>query len=229
MNSVIISFPRSGRTWLNVMIGLAICHHRGVSTDQCERERKKVVGATHDKTDKSLRVPYNKLGKVKIQYSGQKVLLLLREPKDTLVSAWLHAALNKKIYKNSLYDYIRDPRFGVMKIVTFYNIWFENNHIPAGFKSIWYEELCRTPFKALKSICKFFELPCTDTDIEFAVKTATLENLISLESSKRKNQDPESRYFRRGKIGGFVDYMSKEEIELCDKTIKTLMWPLYEF
>jgi len=210
------------------MIGLAMCHYRGVSTDQCKEERKKVVLATHDKTDKTLMVDYRNLNKDKKQYSDNSILLLLREPKDVLVSAWLHAVLNKKIYKDSLYNYIRDPRFGIMKIVTFYNIWFENCQVPAKFKSIWYEELCSTPFKTLKSICELFELPCTNTDIEFAVKTATLENLISLESSNRENKDPESRYFRRGKIGGFVDYMSEGDIELCDNTIKTLMWLLYE-
>lgn len=221
---IIVSFPRCGRTWLRVMIGLVICHNKGISTDLCDEERKKLVDATHDGTDKSKMQDYRVLSHDKKQYANRRVLFLLREPKDVVVSAWLHAVKNKGIYSESLKQYMRDPKFGIKKIVAFYNIWFENQMVPKKFKHVWYEHLTRYPIQELAEICTFLQIPHTLEDIKFAVEHSTLEMLHNLEDTKKKNKDPESYYFRRGKIGGFVDYMDVDDINYANNIIKGLAW-----
>lgn len=224
MKPVIVSFPRSGRTWLKIMIGLVACHNKGISSDNCEEERRKIVDATHDKTDKSLKVDYRDLKTDKKEYADKVVLLLLREPKDVVVSAWLHATKNKRIFKGSLQEYIRDSKFGIKKIVTFYNIWFQNRFVPKEFKVLWYEDLMWHTEERLKEVCALFGIPHTSQDIAFAVETTVLDNLRNLENNKKKYNDPERQYFRKGKINGYWDYMTEEDIKFCDEAIKELVW-----
>src|SRR5262245_10951427 len=101
----IISFPRSGRTWLRMMLDqLAVpveACHAGASTREA--------------------IHMDSLNTAALQ-AYDRVLLLLRDPRDTLVSGF-HEASTRFKYEGTMGDFIRDPHRGIEKIVTFNLMW----------------------------------------------------------------------------------------------------------
>ncbi len=225
MKPIIVSFPRSGRTWLITMIGLVVCYNKGLPTSQAMVERKKYVNATHDRTDKSLKVHADDLSTDKSAYADRRVLFMTRDPKDTLVSAHLHATKRKGNFDGTLSEYIRDPRYGIAKLARFNKIWFANQGVPERFMTISYEGLLDNPEYCLRAICVFLQVPHRPLDIELAVRDSSIEKLRDAEKTgyfeqgigkPKRPEDVDTYYHRKGGCGGYVDYMTKEDIEYCD-------------
>lgn len=230
-DGVIVSFPRSGRTWLMTMIGLAVCHRDGRPIEQASKERIKVVDATHDKTDKGARRLPEQLSTDKRGYKNKNVLFMFRDPKDQVLSAYLHAKKNKGYKVGTLSEYIRDRRFGVEKIVTFNNNWYDQSHVPKKFCSISYEALHEGTEAVLALVLTFFDIPFSKEDLEFAVENSSLEQLQKWEKEGFLNQnvpkpkhpkDKDSYYHRKGIIGDYKNYMTPEDIQFCDEWIKKM-------
>jgi hypothetical protein len=185
--------------------------------------RKFWIAGTHDRSDKSLKVPKDELSKDKSAYANRKVILLLRDPKDIVVSAYLHATKNKGSYTGELSSYIHDHRYGVEKIVQFYNNWYGNEGI-----AIWYEDLVKLPHKVLTQVLCFIDAPFIHEDVIRAVRLCSLDNMKVWEregthiNKVKHPEDPESYYHRKGVPGDHVNYMSDEDIEFCDHAIKEM-------
>jgi hypothetical protein len=226
---VIVSFPRAGRTWLTTLIGLNICHMKQLPIEQAVVERKKVVDATHDRTDKSLKVHFDDLKPYKEAFAGKRVLLLTRDPRDILVSAHLHATKRKGNFRGTLSDYIRDPRFGIEKVVRFYQIWRLNKNVPSAYLEIDYEDLLRDTVGTLRMVCHFLSVPFTEISLIWAVTQGHIDSLRAKEASgffkegvgkPKRPGDPDSYYHRKGGSGGFIKYMTDDDIIYCDAVME---------
>jgi len=211
------------------LIGLNICHHKGLPIEQAMVERKKVVDATHASTDKSLKVHANDL-KISEEFRGKKVLFLRRDPRDILVSAHLHATKRKGNFEGTLSEYIRDPRYGIAKVKKFTDMWFEHQDDFGSFMTVSYERLHLRTEEELADICWFLRIPHTEESIAKAVADGSIESLREKEASgffvegigKPKHpEDIDTYYHRKGGSGGYVDYMTKEDIEYCDDCCKS--------
>ena len=73
-----------------------------------------------------------------------------------------------------------------------------------------------------------------DETIQQAVQFASFDNLRSMEQRKQYKidwmqpgdvNDPESYKVRRGKIGGYVDYLSSADIAYVDRTVDEVGCP----
>lgn len=228
MKPVIVSFPRAGRTWLTTLIGLNICHYKYLSLEKAVVERKKLVNATHDRTDKSLKIPAWDLSTDKSAYRDQRVLVLTRDPRDILVSAHLHATKRKGNFKGTLSDYIRDPRFGIAKVVRFYKIWRNNKNVPAAYLEIDYEDLLMDTVGTLQMACAFLRVPYSGMSVLQAVRDGHIDKLREKEASgffeegvgkPKRPGDPDSYYHRKGGSGGFIKHMTDDDILYCDAVI----------
>jgi hypothetical protein len=229
MKPVIVSFPRAGRTWLTTLIGLNICHYKGLPIEQAVVERKKVVDATHDKSDKSLKVHFKDLKPYKEKFAGRIVLVLTRDPRDIAVSAHLHATKRKGNFQGTLSDYIRDPRYGIEKIVRFYEIWKLNKRVPASYLEIDYEDLVSNTAGTLKIVLDFLGIDWTPESIHAAVRDGHIDSLREKEAAgffkegigkPKRPEDLDSYYHRKGGVGGFVEYMTEDDILYCNTVMK---------
>jgi hypothetical protein len=92
-HTCVVSFPKSGRTWLHVMLArLAHGAHAPFVLD--------VPGVlfTHDDADKPslpLRTDFGR-------YADRKVVLLVRDPRDVLVSYFAHRTRRDRTYDGTL-------------------------------------------------------------------------------------------------------------------------------
>lgn len=229
----VFSYPKSGRTWLRALIGKYLSlkynlpENRILSTEfMTSKSGLPSVSFKHG----VIGMQYNKLSRDKQKYTNKKVILLGRDIKDTLVSAYFQATKRRNFFEGTISEFIATEQFGVLKIVTFYDIWLQNRHVPKSFLFIRYEDLHQDPRGILRKVLSFIgEVGVEENLLHHSIEYCSFTNLKKLEAeNKFKNKklkpknaaDPESFKVRKGKIGGYTEYLSEEDVEFIDKAIK---------
>ncbi len=218
---VVVSFPKSGRTWLRVMLD-----RLGVR-----------LTYTHDNSGHQKRLSLHELSVDKSAFRQHKVILLIRDPRDVVVSGYLMASRRRKLFYGCLSDFLRDERHGLEKILHFNRTWYENRHRLADFQLVRYERLHEEPQAVLEQILRFVGQQADAAAIEETIEFCRFENMQRLEREgyfqaeygvllSGDSDDPEALKTRRGKIGGYVSYLSAKDTEYCDWLIQGSGYPL---
>ncbi len=152
----IISYPKTGRTWLRVMLGKAIClaydqpdglmllTHRLTAAAGLRATR-----FTHEDAIFDGRA-WQDLDSDKRRYAHSRVLLLTRDLKDTLVSNYFHATKRARSFTGTLAEFIRHDSWGAKKIITYYEYWYSARNVPQEMQVLRYEDMYRSPKAALE-------------------------------------------------------------------------------
>lgn len=203
---VIVSYPKSGRTWLRVML------------DELEMP----IAQTHAGA-KRPNLPDRR------EFSGRRVVLLVRDPRDTVVSAF-HQETKRvdQKYPSSISDFIREPRMGLERIVEFNLGWISDHGIPRQFHLIEYENLRANTEGELDKLLDFIGRRTADQSaVRRAIEMADFDRLQKLERQgalqtrygeslkPRDVSDPNSLKVRKGKVGGFREELSEADISYC--------------
>ncbi len=241
-DAYIISFPNSGRTWLRILIGKALCEKFGFS-DEIMIDTYKITSKAgilrtqfiHDYSSIIEGYNYYQLPTDKSEYAGKNVILLVRDVRDVLVSHYFQATKRVGSFNGSISDFIRHEKYGALKIITFFNTWYDNMSKPKGFLLVRYEDMHKNPEKITASVLSFLGLDYIEEDIiRTAVEFASFSNLKNLEkedyfqSDKIRpadTRDNESYKVRKGIIGGYRSYISKGDMEYIDELISKLGCP----
>jgi hypothetical protein len=246
----IISFPKSGRTWLKVMMAKALCDQYRYPIDEAIADfynftcsiSKTVnpnilrTGFGHDGFGPKYQNQYQALLDAdKSVYKDKKVMLLIRDPKDVVVSYYFQATKRNKVFEGSLSEFIRDEYLGIKKILAFNSSWHANQHLLSEFKLVSYEAIHADPKGVLKTALMMMNIKeIEDNILENAVAYGRFENMKKLEASSQIENDtmrsadpldPESFKVRKGKIGGYTDYLNDEDIAYIDTAIRELNYP----
>ncbi|MGM0531329.1 MAG: sulfotransferase domain-containing protein [Bacteroidota bacterium] len=221
---VVISYPKSGRTWLRVMLN----------------DFNILPTYEHDGSQNSLNIPYWNLPEDKAEYSNNRIIFLARDPRDTVVSSYFQVTKRHQVYNGSISEFIRDDRYGIKKILKFHSIWDQNRHIPSDFKLIKYEDLHVAPFNVMKELLGFLKVHDIDEEkLRNIIWFYRFNNMHKLEKQgyfKRtfKNilypkdpNDQDTYKTRKGKVGGFDEYFTREDIEYCNQVMKEFPNPFY--
>lgn len=231
----IVSYPKCGRTWLRVMLqeylerrGAPLRYFNdrsllGISGEQ-------IIKFEHDQGNwvpAPMRIAQLRFNTTK--YADRKVVFLVRDPRDVLVSSWYHLKYRERIYQKGLSEFIRDDLVGIHKVVAFMNIWIEHSHVPAGFCLITYEQLHRGPAASFGQMLEFMGFDVESDALRYAVEASSFKGMkqMELEGSLKepwmrpgvKNLE-NSLKVRRGKIGSFKEELSEEDIEYLNDVIR---------
>jgi hypothetical protein len=225
----IISFPKSGRTWLRVLLGKALCEElhldETVMLDIDAMIRTisdRAVTFFHDRTDIKRALRFDEIDTSKVDYADSTVVLLVRDPRDVIVSCYFQASKRRRVFDGPLEAFIRDERYGIRKCAAFHRIWSENQHVPQRFHLVRYEEMQRDPGAVLRSVLSVLGIPnISSASVQRAVSFGEFDNMHRLESTGYFDDkvlrpgdaaDPDSFKVRRGQIGGYTDYASASDI-----------------
>jgi len=240
---VIISFPKSGRTWLRTLIGAALCKRYGLPEERLlETEwlsaQAGILATTlsHDGTSNIEAVHVDRLPRDKGFYRDKKVVLLLRDPRDVATSCYFQASRRRDLYTGPIADFIRDPRYGISKIVTYFNIWQDNRDVPRELCVVSYEQMHEQPREVLRRVLETMGVTgIDDALLDHAVEYADFRNMKKLEQGKhfrkglmreKNTADPEASKVRKGKVGGHSDYLNAEDLAYCESVMAELGCPL---
>jgi hypothetical protein len=236
----IVSYPKSGRTWLRVLIGKALCERFGAD-EQLIFDKHGLAEATgvhisytHEDAGLSDRTAYQKLTSDKTQYQKRKVVLLVRDPRDILVSCYCHLSRRRRhdAYEGMISDFVRSDLHGIRKIATYYNIWENTLEALPATLVLKYEDLHADPKGSLRAVLDFigaWDVP--DATIAKAVEFASFNNMKRLEEEGRFEskklkpgdaEDEESYKVRRGVVGGHREYLAPDDCEFIESVVGEL-------
>lgn len=241
----LVSYPKSGRTWLRCLIGRTfqtLFELDGANILEIEKfatcnPRIPQICATHD--DNPMWKTPNELESSKAKYKNSKILFLVRDPRDTVVSLYFHRNRRKKTYSGTLSQFIREPRGGLDTIMTFLNTWADNRAVPRSFLLVRYEALRQDTAGQLRGVMGYLGFPnISDEIIQDAIDYCSFENMHKMEQSdalkspklRPKNQhDRHSFKTRQGVVGGYQQYYSPSEIEYLDKQVAEKLSPYFGY
>lgn len=237
----IISFPKSGRTWLRFFLSkyFYLNFNRPEGLDfRSFFKNKKIprIGFTHCEAHKK-----NKFTEVKIivkKFYEKKVIFLYRDPRDVIVSHYFQYTkkdfqYNKDVEKKiTLSDFIRHPKLGISRIVYFMNFVYEQKDFFNKFIMISYEDCQKDAFVCFNKILNFLDIKnINENCLKEAIQESSFSKMKKVESQNELNDerlkptdvnDAESYKVRKGKIGGYKEYLNSEDISYVNGEIKKL-------
>jgi hypothetical protein len=248
-DAVLVSFPKSGRTWVRVMLSRLYHVHFGVAGeevlefDNLHRLDARIprILVTHDGE------PWHTADSLKHDkraYAGKRILLLVRDPIDVAVSRYFHIRnraswIPYPEYRDMpLSDFVWAPLGGLPTIVAYMNIWERARGIAKDFLIVRYEDFRAQPAGTLQQVAAFLEIAASADEIADAVAYAAFEQLRdkekqgSLQSHRlgaRQEGNPDSLKVRRGKVGGYRDYFNGEEVARMEAFVRDNLAPIYRY
>jgi hypothetical protein len=252
---VVVSYGKSGRTWLRVMLSRFYQIKHGLSARQLigfdnlhkkDAEIPKIF-FTHDNYIKD----YTGNRDSKADYHHKKLILLVRDPLDTAVSQffqWKYRMRRSKKVLNqypqhgsdtSLFDFVMDEDAGLPKIIEFLNEWASESGNIKDLMIVRYEVLCSHPEQMLARIVDFIGTPGSEEEIRAAVDFASVDNMRNMERKKTfwlsgsrmvatDSSNPDSYKVRKAKVGGYRDYFDDDEIAQMQRLVAERLDPVWD-
>lgn len=236
-DAFIISYPKSGRTWLQKMIIEAARIESGASFDLVD------ISLLHDEVDAFPYMLSSHAGsswEEKVQnhkeiikddwnsYSHGKNVFLYRDPRDVLVSQFYHIRHRSGYESFPKTEVIDNPNVGLLKVINFMNKWLKySRQYPKAILNVSYDELKADPHQSLKNILGHIGYQVSDNSIAKAIENTTLQKMRQNESGDSDNpwsttqgkNNPNSFHSRKGIIGEYKTFFSQEEISRIDEII----------
>jgi hypothetical protein len=246
------------------MLGKAISTHFALPDDEdilFLRSNTKLpagvprITVIHD--DRPMLKAPGELAQSKAKYRHKKVIFLVRDPRDVIVSSYFEMNKRGHIFGTNPYEarqavfggslpagctlsaFIHTRVGGFDTILRYYNIWANNRYLPRGFLLVRYEDMKADSGGELRRVLDFVGLTTIDmATIAQAVEFASFDNMRKMEAENRfqsgilnpgENDDQESYKTRRGNIGGYREYLSQDEIDVLDHKIKDELSPYFGY
>jgi len=253
---VIVSFGKSGRTWLRVMLsrlyqvkhGLSDRHLIGFDNLHYKNRAIPKIFFTHDNYLKD----YTGNDDSKADYYGKKIVLLVRNPADVAVSQYFQWRYRMRPRKKSInaypshgeevpiFDFVARQEAGLSKVIDFMNGWAREFERLEDVLVVRYEDLRAQPEATLAGIAEFIETPGAPEEIRDAVEFASVENMRKMEQRRvfwlsggrmvaKDRNDPNTYKVRRAKVGGYRDYFNDDEVNEIESIIRSRLSPTFGY
>jgi len=253
---VVVSFGKSGRTWVRVMLSrfYQLKHGLGerhlIGFDNLHHKNKEIpkIFFTHDNYIKD----YTGHRDSKADFYDKKVILLVRNPLDVAVSQFFQWKFRMRPGKKDLnkypahgadvaiFDFVMDPDSGLPKIVDYLNLWASEQAKIKDLLIVRYEDLRAQTEGQLRRMVEFIGTPGTPEQIQGAVEFSSVENMKRMEEKKtfwlsgsrmvpKDRDNPNSYKVRRAKVGGYRDYFEDDQATVVEKVVDDTLSPLYGY
>ena len=244
-DAVIVSFPKSGRTFVRAM--LARLYQRRFGIDErgllefsmLRRAPADVPRVLFTHAGDAMRRP-DEIRVDPSDYAGKKLVLIARHPGDIAVSRYHHLKhrsrdkARQRLARQPLDSFIWAEEGGIPSIVAFLNGFVTLPHITV----LRYEDFLADAGKSLKKLAQAIGLKIGTKDIADAVQFGSLANLKRLEhegyfGSSRlrpaRKGDDQSGKVRSGTSGGYRDELGAEATARIDAYIRDYLDPRFGY
>ena len=232
-DALVVSIPKSGRTWVRTFLCAYFCEKIGrpftLEPEQYEGVPHLIY--THDLFEQ--RTKADRWDRIRGKYlipqrerARLPVILLARDPRDAFVSLYVQLTRRTKetpdeLKKKSAAELLRDPAFGIASMVEIMNSWLAEWSGRKNFLLLRYETLRADPAPGFRALLQLLgEQSAQEKSFAHALEFSDFGHMKKMESAGAfvskilragDAHDPESFKVRRGKIGGFGDYLSPDD------------------
>jgi hypothetical protein len=246
---VLMSWGKSGRTWLRVMLSRAYTLKANLpASELLDFDNLKAVHPelpavffTHNNYLRD----YTGNAQSKSHFKGKRIVLLVRDPRDVAVSQFFQWQFrmrpNKKFINDypphgadiTTWDFVLDKEAGVPRIIDYFNGWAQAIPELQDVLVVRYEDMRSDPAEVLRRIFAFTGTDISEQQVAEAVEFAAYENMKKMEQDsffkgsgarvKAADKDnPQSFKVRKAKVGGFRDYFTDEQCNELDAMMQSL-------
>jgi alcohol sulfotransferase len=149
--------------------------------------------------------------------AGKDIIFLFRSVFDVLVSQYFERVFRRNFpARGSVWAFIQDEKLLEM-YVDYLNAWADNLHYHRHL-TVTYEELRHD---TAGTVARILEFTGTDVEPELLSRAIALSSFENMQKMERKelglsdtSEATASLRTRRGKIGGYQDYLSEDEIKI---------------
>lgn len=243
--NIVISFPKSGRTWHRASVGIYVATAYGLDLSKSLDTHLIMLAAGLPTTSYCHNGanflhssdPNHFLNANSSLWHRKNNLLLVRDPRAILVSGFHHMKWRSKRFDGTLSEYIRHPHMGIEKILVAYCRWHENSKKSKKFMVQSYEGMHANRRVALCNALEFLGVTKINEDaLEQTLMLTTFDNLKKLEqegyfqhnSMQSGKADANGQKVREGKIDGFKTYLSLDDLEFIQQAIDRIGNPFEE-
>jgi hypothetical protein len=249
---VVVSFGKSGRTWLRVLLSRFFQLRYGlgrsafVGFDNLHRRDARIprVFFTHDNY---LRDYTGNLDN-RTDFHDRRTVLLVRHPADVAVSQYFQWKFRMKPHKKGLnqypehgaevavFDFVTDEDAGLPKVIDFMNAWARELQRVKDLLIVRYEDLRADTAGELGRVLRFMGQEPTGAELQDCVAFASVENMRQLEEKRAfwtagsrmrpgDKNNPSSYKVRRAKVGGYRDYFDDAQVAAIERLIEERLLP----
>jgi Sulfotransferase domain len=246
---VLMSWGKSGRTWLRVMLSRAYQLKSNLDAGKLlDFDNLKhldpqlpAVFFTHNNYLRD----YTGNQHSKAHFQGKRIVLLVRDPCDVAVSQffqWKYRMQPNKKFINDypphgatidIWDFVVDKEAGVPRIVQYFNEWAQAIPELQNVLVLRYEDMREDPGAVLSRILAFTGTIVTAEQVREAVEFASYDNMKKMEENKffkgsgarvkpGDKDNPQSFKVRKAKVGGYRDYFTDEQCAQLEQMIASL-------
>jgi hypothetical protein len=252
-DAVVVSFGKSGRTWLRVLLsrvfqlqhGLDERHMIGFDNLHHKTGAAPKILFTHDNYVRD----YTGHDDSKADFYDKNVILLARDPRDVAVSQFFQWKYRMKPNKKDInaypvadlspFDFVMSEA-GLPRVIEFMNLWAREAPRIKHFMIVRYEDLRARPEETLRQILEFLGSPATDEEVAGAVQFASYDNMKQMEQQRvfwlsggrmvpKDRANPNSYKVRRAKVGGYRDDFDPDQLARIDALVEATLDPVYGY
>jgi len=234
-DAYVVSFPKSGRTWFRTMLGTALQLQFGTrAVDPTSVHLMWMLDPnvprllfTHDVNAHLNHV--DAIGWDGQRYRNKKTILLVRDPRDTIVSLYYEMTKRVRAYDGPIDAFIRQEAGGIASLVAFLNSWMRNLHQIRESLLLTYEDLHAQPHAAVRAALAFVGAgDVSEDNIAEAIRLSSFEAMRRMERAGEVGHvrlrpgdvaDPQSYKVRSGRIGGYREVLSPRDCAFLDDYI----------
>jgi hypothetical protein len=245
-DAIVVSIPKSGRTWVRTFLCAYFCERYGhpfsLDPKQFDDPRIPRIIYSHDRFEQRTKADrWDKLrGKYFIPAAERRragIVLLARDPRDTFVSHYVQLTRRTRetpdqLKQKEIGEVLRDSRHGIASMIEIMNGWLEEWSGRENFLLVRYEDLQRTPEESFRELLTFVgkQEPHADA-FQRALEFSRFGNMKKMEAAgafaskilqPTDAADPESFKVRRGKVGGFTDYLIGDDLAYANEALRKL-------
>jgi hypothetical protein len=229
-DAYLVSFPKCGRTWLRVMLGRVFQVHYQLPADADLVElhrlaeldsRLPCIVATHE-GDPQWKSP-DDVRRDPSWPDGKPVVLLVRDPRDVIVSLYHQRRGRHGGYTGSLDEFLDERVGGFASLLRFYDAWAD---APEPLLVVRYEDLHARAEDELRRVLDFVGVAGVPAAvITDAVAYGSFDHMRELEETAAfaseklrpgRSGDFDTYKTRRGKVGGYRDELTGDQIARLD-------------
>ncbi len=250
---VVVSFGKSGRTWLRVLISRFYQIRYGlrpsvmIGFDNLHRRNPAIprIFFTHDNYLRD----YTGHREDKRDFYDRRTVLLARDPRDVAVSQYFQWKFRMRPAKKILNDYpteevdiftfVMSPA-GLPRVIDFLNGWAREMPRIREFLLLRYEDLKADTAAELARLLEFMGEKPTAEELADCVSFASVENMRKLEEKQvfwlagsrlrpKDRSNPNSYKVRRAKVGGWRDYFDDAQVAAIDAYVAEHLDPVFGY
>lgn len=219
------SYPKSGTTWLGFLLAQIL-----------RKDKDEQLGLkSFDKYVPDVNLLYTKRGSL-AEYADRlgsrlfrchatfdenlpRVICVLRDPRDVMLSYWHYQKFLKKDFTLSLGEYLQSDDHWPCEWDEHVASWLCPRRHP-NLLVVKYEQMHEDTARVLKEVLDFSGLECSDQKIIQAVEDSRFEKMREAEEKfgvHGKAGDDNERFVRKGKKGSWRDEMSEGDVRILEE------------